>query len=74
MRKKLIIFILSALPLVITGCGDNGGAASGKWVGEVFESSNTKTSTIVGEFDSYDECVAESQKEAISGIFNCGIK
>ncbi len=74
MRKKLIIFILSTLPLVITGCGDNGGAASGKWVGEVFESSNTKTSTIVGEFDSYDECVAESQKEAKSGIFNCGIK
>ncbi len=73
MRKKLIIFILSTLPLVITGCGDNG-EASGKWVGEVFESSNTKTSTIVGEFDSYDECVAESQKEAKSGIFNCGIK
>ncbi len=51
MRKKLMVFILSTLPLVITGCGDNGGAASGKWVGEVFESSNMKTSTVIGEFD-----------------------
>lgn len=74
MRKKLMVFILSTLPLVIIGCGDNGGAASGKWVGEAFESSNSKTSTIVGEFDSYVECVAETQKEAKSGIFNCGIK
>lgn len=74
MRQKQLAFILLTLPLVITGCGDDGGAASGKWVGEVFASSNSKSPTVIGEFDSYDECVAATQKESKSGIFNCGIK
>lgn len=74
MRQKLLAFVLITLPLVIIGCGDDGGTASGKWVGEVYASSNTKTSTVIGEFDSYDECVAATQKESKSGIFNCGIK
>lgn len=74
MRKKLFAVITIALPLMLTACGDDGGSAGGKWVGEVYANANTKSSTEVGEFDSYEECVAETQKQAKSGIFNCGVK
>ena len=74
MKQKILVAIFIALPLSLTGCGDDRGAASGKWVGEVFASANSKSSTEIGEFDSYEECVVETQKHAKSGIFNCGVK
>ncbi len=74
MRLKLLAMITITMSLMLTACGDDGGAADGKWVGEVYASAKTKSSTIVGEFDSYEECVAETQKQAKSGVFNCGIK
>lgn len=74
MRNKLLAFILLILPVIMTGCGGDEGAASGEWVGEVFASSNSKSATVIGEFDSYDACVEATQKESKSGIFNCGIK
>jgi len=75
MRQKPMALLLITLFLVlVSGCGDDGGAAGGKWVGEVFASSNSKSSTQVGEFGSYEECLEATQKEANSGIFNCGIK
>ena len=73
MSQKLLAVIITILSLLVTSCGDDGGTASGKWVGEVFASANSKSSTVVGEFDSYDECVEETQKVAKSGIFNCGV-
>ena len=73
MRQKLLAVIITTLSLLVTSCGDGGGTASGKWVGEVFASANSKSSTVVGEFDSYDECLEETQKQAKSGIFNCGV-
>ena len=54
MRQKLSAFIIIVLPLMLSGCGDDRGAAGGKWVGEVFEKANTKSSTVIGEFDSYE--------------------
>ena len=60
--------------MILSGCGDDGGAAGGKWVGEVFDRANIKSSTEVGEFGSYEECVTETQKQAKSGIFNCGVR
>ena len=72
--QKYLLLVLISFSLMISAFGDNGGAASGKWVGEVFAHANTKSSTIVGEFGSYEECVEATQKEAKSGIFNCGIK
>ena len=72
--KLFSILLLIALSIVIAGCGNKGGSAKGKWVGEVYASAKTKSSTVVGEFDSYEECVEATQKEAKSGIFNCGIK
>lgn len=69
----LLVVIAVAIPCMLTACGDDGGAASGKWVGEVF-ASNSKSSTEVGEFSSYEECAAETQKQAKSGVFNCGVK
>ena len=72
--QKYILFVIISLSLMITACGNDGGAASGTWEGEVFANANTKSSTVIGEFDSYDECFAATQKEAKSGIFNCGIK
>lgn len=72
--QKYLLFVFINFLLIIAACGDDGGVAGGKWVGEVFANANTKASTVVGEFDSYDECVEATQKEAKSGIFNCGIK
>ena len=74
MRQKLLAFVLITLPVALAGCGDDGGVAGGKWVGEVFTHPNVKSSTVVGEFDSYEDCVAGTQKEARIGIFNCGVK
>ncbi len=74
MLPKLFVCILFAVTLLLTACGDGGGTASGKWVGEVYASSNSKTSTVVGEFGSYSECIEATQKESKSGVFNCGIK
>ena len=72
--KLISISLLFFMLFTLAGCGDKGGSASGKWVGEVYASSKTKGSTIIGEFDSYEECVEETQKQARSGIFNCGIQ
>lgn len=72
--KLSFIIILTVLSLVIAGCGQKGGSAKGKWVGEVYASAKTKSSTVIGEFDSYEECIEATQKEAKSGIFNCGVK
>lgn len=72
--KPFFIFFFIVLSIAIAGCGNKGGSAKGKWVGEVYASAKTKSSTVVGEFDSYEECVEATQKEAKSGIFNCGIK
>jgi len=74
MLQKLLVCILFTSVLMLSACGDDGGSASGKWVGEVYASSKSKTSTVVGEFDSYTECVEATQKEAKSGVFNCGVK
>jgi len=74
MLHKVLVCILFTVALMLTACGDDGGSASGKWVGEVFASSKSKTSTVVGEFGSYTECLEATQKEAKSGVFNCGVK
>jgi len=74
MLHKVLVSILFAVALLITACGDDGGSAGGKWVGEVYASSNSKTSTVVGEFGSYAECLEATQKESKSGVFNCGVK
>ena len=74
MLPKLYVCILFTVMLLLTACGDDDGAASGKWVGEVYASSNSKTSTVVGEYGSYSECLEATQKESKSGVFNCGIK
>jgi len=74
MLHKLFVCILFTVTLSLTACSDDGGSASGKWVGEVYASSNSKTSTVVGEFGSYAECVEATQKESKSGVFNCGVK
>ena len=74
MLHKLFVCILFAVTLSLTACGDNGGTAGGKWIGEVYASSNSKTSTVVGEFGSYAECVEATHKESKSGVFNCGVK
>ena len=74
MLHKLFVYFLLALALLVSGCGDDGGAASGKWVGEVYDTPNSTTSREVGEFGSYDECVAATQKDAKTGVFNCGVK
>jgi hypothetical protein len=67
------VLVSSVFIVMLTACGDDGGTASGKWVGEVFANSNTSESTIVGEFGSYTECLEATQKEAKSGVFNCGV-
>lgn len=72
MLGKVLVSIVFAV--MLTACGDDGGTASGKWVGEVFASSNSSTSTVVGEYGSYIECIEATQKEAKSGVFNCGVK
>jgi hypothetical protein len=74
MLYKVSVCTLFAVALLITGCSDNDGSAGGKWVGEVFARSNTKTSTVIGEFGSYAECLEATQKESKSGVFNCGVK
>ncbi|QMU61269.1 MAG: hypothetical protein GKR92_05990 [Gammaproteobacteria bacterium] len=74
MLPKFLVCISFAVTLLLTACGDDGGSASGKWVGEVYASSNSKTSTVVGEFGSYSDCLEATQKESKSGIFNCGVK
>jgi len=74
MLQKVLVCILFTMALLLTACGDNGGSASGKWVGEVYASSKSKSSTVVGEFGSYTECLEETQKQAKSGVFNCGVK
>ncbi len=74
MLHKLLVCVLFTLALLISGCGDDGGAAGGKWVGEVYNTPNSTTATEIGEFDSYDECIAATQKEAKIGVFNCGVK
>ncbi|MEJ2114767.1 MAG: hypothetical protein P8X88_01630 [Gammaproteobacteria bacterium] len=74
MLQKIFVCTFFAATLLLTACGDKGGAASGKWVGEVYASSKSKTSTVIGEFDSYAECIEAAQKEAKSGVFNCGVK
>lgn len=73
MLHKILVCILFAV--MLTACGDNGGSAGGKWVGEVYASSKSKASTVVGEFGSYTECMEATQKETKSGgVFNCGVK
>jgi len=72
MLHKVLVCILFAV--MLTACGDNGGSAGGKWVGEVYAGSKSKSSTEVGEFGSYTECMEATQKEAKSGVFNCGVK
>jgi len=74
MLHKVMVYILFTATLLLAACGDDGGSAAGKWVGEVYASSNSKSSTVVGEFGSYTECLEATQKEAKSGIFNCGVK
>jgi hypothetical protein len=76
MLHKGFVCILFAATLFVTACSDDstGGAGGGKWTGEVFANSKSSASTVVGEFDSYTECVEATQKEAKSGVFNCGIK
>ena len=74
MLHKLLVCVLFTLALLISGCGDDGGAAGGKWVGEVYDTPNSTTSKEIGEFGSYDECVAATQKESKTGVFNCGVK
>ena len=73
----ILSLVLVSAVLSISACGDNGGAggaSSGTWVGEVYASAGSKESTVVGEFGSYDECIAATMAEAKSGVFNCGIK
>lgn len=72
MLQKVLVCFLFALTL--SACGDKGGSAGGKWVGEVYANSNTKTATVVGEFGSYAECIEATQKESKSGVFNCGVQ
>ena len=74
MLQKTFVCTLFVTTLLLTACGDKGGSASGKWVGEIYASSKSKTSTVIGEFDSYAECIEATQKEAKSGVFNCGVK
>ena len=74
MLHQLLVCIIFTLALVISGCGDDGGVASGNWVGEVYDTPNSTTGREVGEFGSYDECVEATQKEAKTGVFNCGVK
>ena len=74
MLHKLLICILFAMTFTLSGCGDDGGVASGDWVGEVFDTPNSTTSREVGTFGSYDECIEATMKEAKIGVFNCGIK
>ncbi len=75
MRQKLLACVLISLSLFITGCGDSdSGAASGKWVGEIYAHANSESSEVIGEFESYDKCVHATQKKSKSGIFNCGVK
>lgn len=74
MLQKFFVCILFAVMLLLAACGDDGGTADGKWVGEVYAHTKSKTSTVVGEFDSYSDCVEVTQKESKSGVFNCGVK
>ncbi len=74
MLHKLFVCTLFALSLFIFGCGDDGGTAGGNWVGEVYDKPNSSTSREIGEFGSYEECVEATQKEAKTGVFNCGVK
>lgn len=74
MLHKLLVCILFAATFVLSGCGDDGGAAGGDWVGEVYDTPNSTTSREVGTYGSYDECIEATQKEAKTGVFNCGIK
>ncbi len=74
MLHKNLALLLTTSALILAGCGDDGGTAGGDWVGEVYASSNSKNSTVVGEFGSYNECVEATKTEATSGVFNCGIK
>lgn len=72
--KILSMSLFFIVLFVIAGCGDKAGTAGGKWVGEVYASSKTKSSTVIGEFDSYEECVEATQNKASSGVFNCGVR
>ncbi len=74
MLQKVLVCILFAVALLLTACGDKGGAAGGKWVGEDYASSGSKASTVVGEYGSYSECLEATQKASKSGVFNCGVK
>jgi len=72
MLQKVLVCFLFAITL--SACGDNGGTASGKWVGEIYENPNTKASTVVGEYGSYAECLEAVQKASKTGVFNCGVE
>ena len=74
MPHKFFVCFLFVVTLMLSACGDDGGTAGGKWVGEVYANSNTNASTVIGEFGSYTECVEATQKESKSGVFNCGVK
>jgi hypothetical protein len=74
MLHKVFICVLFTLALFMTGCGDNGGTAGGNWVGEVYDTPNSKTTREIGEFSSYDECIEATRKESKTGVFNCGVK
>lgn len=64
------------LSVVLVGCGkDEEDTGTGStWVGEVYADAGSGPATVTGEFGSYDECVEMTQKEAGSGVFNCGVK
>ncbi len=75
MLHKVFICVLFAVALLISACGEGGGgAAGGDWVGEVYDKPNSTTSREIGTFGSYSECIEATQKEAKTGVFNCGIK
>ncbi len=78
MRQKRLALVLIILPLIIIGCGDgdDGGTTDTgvKWVAEVFTGSSSESSTMIGEFTSYDDCIAAVRKESKSAVSNCGIK
>lgn len=77
MTKMKFSFILIAAVLLVSACGEKGagGAAGGKWVGEVYPSIGSSDATVIGEFDSYEECLTATMEKAKSGgSFNCGVK
>ncbi len=74
MLQKVLVCFLFAVTLLLAACGDKSGTAGGKWVGEDYAKSGSKASTVVGEYDSYAECLEATKKASKSGVFNCGVK